>query len=153
MFTRPTPPRLTAGPFRCGLLLAAAFMAASCNGEEEAITPPADIRLEITDFRYERAGDRDRYYHIRRFIAGNTTGATITRGRVCVEQGKICIEAAVQYRIEGEGQFQQSKSYFATRLDEDRITLEYWLTDDTGTDHHLSEIVTVKNRQAVWVSQ
>lgn len=133
------------------LLLIAAILGPLSACQEDTPMEKARIQLELTEFQHQRVDDRDRYYHLRRFTALNGTGARVTKGRVCVENGAVCAEAVVEYRIEGDSVFEQQKSFFATRAEKDRVTVEYWLTDDAGFDHHLTAEIRVEDQQAIWV--
>ncbi|RED45051.1 hypothetical protein [Aestuariispira insulae] len=139
--------------YRLLLIVAVLAPLSACEEDTPTATEKALIRLELTDFQYQQTDDRDRYYHRRRFTALNGTGARVTKGRVCVENGAVCAEAVVDYRIEGDSVFEQPQSFFATRAETDRITVEYWLIDDAGFEHHLTAEIQVADQQAKWVEQ
>ena len=66
---------------------------------------------------------------------------TLTRGKVCVENGKNCVESAVRYRVEAGKVLTQPNHKVTTILNKDNITIEYWGTADNGEPVHIKRTV------------
>jgi len=109
----------------------------ACQEEEPAkqIGPgPAQLQLQLAELRYEFVEGRHKYFHKRTYTESIGTGVTLQAGKVCVERGKACLSARVNYRIDGGKNLEQPDHHVATRLDTDTITIEYWGKDDAGND-------------------
>lgn len=115
-----------------------------------AATGPAEAALEIGQLRYEWSvqDERHRYIHDRSFRESAGVGYTVERGRVCVEMGKLCVDAVVRYRVEPGTTLTQPNHHVATKLPEDRIVIEYWGTDDNGNAVALKRVMTVRGAEA-----
>ena len=107
-----------------------------------------ELALNISDFRFAIERGRNTYYHNRNYAESGGMGATLTRGKVCVENGKICVESAVQYRVEAGKTFTQPDHKVATTLDKDRITIEYWGSADNGEPVHIRRILKTSGTEA-----
>ncbi len=68
---------------------------------------------------------------------------TLQAGKVCVENGKACLSARVNYRIDATKSLEQPDHHVATRLAKDTITIEYWGKDDAGNDVSVKKTLTV----------
>ncbi|MGE4217898.1 MAG: hypothetical protein AB7G39_00520 [Alphaproteobacteria bacterium] len=114
-----------------------------------AVSGPAQAALEIGQIRYEWSpqDERHRYVHDRSFKESAGVGYTVERGRVCVELGKLCVDAVVRYRVEPGTTLTQPNHHVATKLPEDRITIEYWGTDDNGNPVTLQRVMTVRGTE------
>ena len=73
--------------------------------------------------------------------------ASLQAGKVCVEHGKACLSARVNYRIDGGKFLEQSDHLVATRLESDTITIEYWGKDDAGNDVRVLRKLTVTGKE------
>ena len=109
---------------------------------------PARLNLTLSDFVYSFEEGRHRFTHDRRFKESAGIGLFIYRGKVCVEDGTSCADACVRYRIEPGGSLTQRDHHFATPLDPDRITLQYWARDDAGHVMTLKQEIQTKGRAA-----
>ena len=67
--------------------------------------------------------------------------------KVCVERGKSCLSARVNYRIDGGKFLEQLDHLVATRLESDTITIEYWGKDDAGNDVRVLRKLTVTGKK------
>ena len=144
--------------FRAALLFGTGLLAgcddpapaAPAEKPKPAVTGPADAALEIGQIRYEWSlqDERHRYIHDRSFREAAGVGYTVERGRVCVEMGKLCVDAVVRYRVEPGATLTQPNHHVATKLPEDRITIEYWGTDDNGNAITLQRVMTVRGTEA-----
>lgn len=103
----------------------------ACNEE------PAKVTLQLREFSFERVDDLNRFTHDREFREHSGTGVTLNRGKVCIENNKTCVEAEVNYRVNAGSIFLQQGHHFATPLDQDVVTLEYWGIDDTDNPVHI----------------
>ncbi|MDA0655982.1 MAG: hypothetical protein O2912_06200 [Proteobacteria bacterium] len=131
--------------------IAVLFLTA-CEEEQPVQKPTTGIRtelaLKVSDFRYVVERERNTYYHSRNYVESGGMGATLTRGKVCVENGKICVESGVRYRVEPGKTLTQPNHKVATTLKEDRITIEYWGTADNGEPIHIRRIIKTSGRTA-----
>jgi hypothetical protein len=131
--------------------IAVLFLTA-CEEEQPVQNPTSGVRtelaLKVSDFRYVVERERNTYYHSRNYIESGGMGATLTRGKVCVEKGKICVESGVRYRVEPGKTLTQPNHKVATTLMEDRITIEYWGTADNGEPVHIRRIIKTSGRVA-----
>lgn len=93
---------------------------------------PARLGLTLDDFSYSFEEGRHRFTHNRRFKESTGIGLYIYRGKVCVNDATECADACVRYRVEPGGSLTQRGHHFATPVDPDRITLQYWARDDAG---------------------
>lgn len=127
--------------------LTAGLLLSGCNDEQDLanVSPAAgsggekaELSFVVRDFSYEFIDGRHRYTHVREFSETAGVDVTITRGRVCVEQGKTCVDALVTYKVPAGGKFVKEGHYVATRDPADNITIEYWATDSGGNTHLLS---------------
>lgn len=119
----------------------------ACNEEEpkkQIGQHPAELVLDITKFRYEFVDGLHTYFHQRKYSELIGTGVTLEAGKVCVENGKACLSARVEYRIDGGKQLEQPEHHFATRLRRDLITIEYWGKDDAGNEVRIKKTVRVE---------
>lgn len=126
-----------------GILIALA----ACNEEEPAkqIGPgPAKLALELAELRHEMVDGRHTYFHKREYTETIGTGVTLQAGKVCVENGKACLSARVNYRIDGGKNLVQPNHHVATRLAQDTITIEYWGKDDAGNDVRVDKTLMVE---------
>ena len=76
----------------------------ACQEEEPAKqigSGPAQLQLQLADLRYEFVDGRHKYFHKRKYTESIGTGVTLQAGKVCVERGKACLSARVNYRIDG----------------------------------------------------
>lgn len=127
------------------LLLLGALTA--CNEEEpvkQIGSGPAQVNFELADLRHEFVDGRHKYFHLRRYTESVGTGVTLEAGKVCVELGKACLSARVNYRINGGKSLVQPNHHVATRLKSDQITIEYWGKDDAGNDVRVSKTLLVE---------
>lgn len=138
--------------------LAALALLGACKDDTQAKTPvvtpagpSAAVSLDLADFRLEMVEGRHRYMHQRRFSETAGVAATITRGKVCVQNGTECVDALTNYALPANGEFVQPNSHFATPLPQDRITLEYWLTDANGHELTLRRVVETNGGTATVV--
>jgi|GEM_PF-6810147 len=133
----------------CAALLC--FLAA-CEDEKAAKKQGAgsrtELKLDLSSFRFTVERGRNTYYHSRNYVESGGMGATLTRGKVCVENGKICVESAVQYRVEAGKTLTQPDHKVATTLDNDHITIEYWGSADNGEPVHVRRIVKTSGTEA-----
>jgi len=97
-----------------------------------AVTKRADLRFKVEPIGYLFTDGRHRFTQNRRFTEISGVGVTLTRGRVCVNQGQECVEANVTYRINAGKELVQPNHYVATETVPDRAMVQYWGTDDNG---------------------
>lgn len=128
--------------------LTALMLLGGCKEDTEAKTPASNpsgpraiVSLDLLDFRHEVVEGRHRYVHRRVFTESAGVAGTIRRGKVCVQNGTECVDALTNYALPALGNFTQPNSHFATPLEKDRVTLQYWVTDANG--HELELKVTV----------
>ena len=95
-------------------------------------TKQADLRFKIEPIGYLFTDGRHRFTQNRRFTEMAGVGVTLTRGRVCVDQGQECVEANVTYRINAGKELLQPNHYIATLNVPDRAMVQYWGSDDNG---------------------
>lgn len=114
---------------------------------------PARVALTFEEFSYSFEEGRHRFTHNRRFKETAGIGLYIYRGKVCVEDAKSCADACVRYRIEPSGSLTQREHHFATPIDPDRITLQYWARDDAGNLFDLTREVRTSGQTATVVSE
>jgi len=140
--------------------LTALVLLGACKDDTQAKTPVATpagpsaaASLDLTDFRHEMVDGRHRYVHQRRFSEAAGVAATITRGKVCVQNGTECVDALTKYALPANGEFVQPNSHFATPLAQDRVTLEYWLTDANGHELTLKRVVETRGETATVVGK
>jgi len=117
------------------------FLAGCDEAPPPRATGKAKLTLEIVGLRHEFRDGRHRYGHLRRFIETGGVGVRITRGKVCVRQGKECADALVDYRVEAGKTLEQPNHYVATPDARDVITLEYWAEDDAGNKLTLKKTI------------
>tara|TARA_Y100000766_G_scaffold217435_2_gene189338 strand:+ start:541 stop:972 length:432 start_codon:yes stop_codon:yes gene_type:complete len=123
---------------------------ASCNEEEPAKqigSGPAQLVLALAELRYEVVDGRHTYFHKRKYTESIGTGVTLQAGKVCVENGKACLSARVNYRIDGGKDLVQPNHHVATRLAQDTITIKYWGKDDAGNDVRVDKTLTVEGEK------
>lgn len=108
---------------------------------------PARLLLEIAELRHEFVDGRHKYHHVRRYVESAGTGVTLEAGKVCVEQGKACLSARVNYRIDGASNLVQPNHHVATRLPKDDIVIEYWGRDDAGNEVRVEKRLHVEGDQ------
>lgn len=127
------------------MIIAIAGLLTLSGCDEDASTSKmvgkAELSLQLLDFTYQFTEKRHRYYHRRLFTESGGVGATIVRGKVCVQNGTDCADALVDYRIDASQTLEQKGHYVATSSDKDRITLHYWAEDDKGNKFELEKIV------------
>ncbi|MDF1751080.1 MAG: hypothetical protein P1V34_19635, partial [Alphaproteobacteria bacterium] len=109
---------------------------------------PARLSLIMDDFAYSYQEGRHRFTHDRRFKESAGIGLYIYRGKVCVEDGTSCADACVRYRIEPGSSLTQRDHHFATPVDPDRITLQYWARDDAGHVMTIKREIRTKDKTA-----
>lgn len=122
----------------------------ACQEEEPAKqigSGPAQLQLQLADLRYEFVDGRHKYFHKRKYTESIGTGVTLQAGKVCVERGKACLSARVNYRIDGGKFLEQPDHHVATRLESDTITIEYWGKDDAGNDVRVLRKLTVAGKE------
>ena len=95
-------------------------------------TKQASLSFSIEPIGYLFTEGRHRFTQNRRFTETAGVGVTLTRGRVCVDQGQECVEADVTYRINAGKELIQPNHYIATLNLPDRALVQYWGTDDNG---------------------
>ncbi|MEC8163679.1 MAG: hypothetical protein VX079_03835 [Pseudomonadota bacterium] len=125
------------------------FPLLACQEEEPAKqigSGPAQLQLQLADLRYEFVDGRHNYFHKRKYTESIGPGVTLQAGKVCVEHGKACLSARVNYRIDGGKFLEQSDHLVATRLESDTITIEYWGKDDAGNDVRVLRKLTVTGK-------
>ena len=136
--------------FKGGLLagLTALMLLGACKEETEAKAPASNpsgpraiVSLDLLEIRHEMVEGRHRYVHRRVFTESAGVASTIRRGKVCVQNGTECVDALTNYALPAMGTFIQPNSHFATPLEKDRVTLQYWIADANG--HELQVMVTV----------
>ena len=123
---------------------------AACNEEEPAKqigSGPAQLALALAELRYEVVDGRHTYFHKRKYTESIGTGVTLKAGKVCVENGKACLSARVNYRIDGGKDLVQPNHHVATRLAQDTITIKYWGKDDAGNDVRVDKTLTVEGEK------
>lgn len=108
----------------------------------------AELRLEIGNFDHSYVDGRHRYSHVRQFLETGGVGATVYRGKVCVEGGTQCADACVDYRVPANASLVQGDHHVATPRDSDRITLKYWLRDDAGHRTTLTRTIATDGESA-----
>lgn len=133
---------------RAKLVIAVLLFAAlgACKEEEpekQIGSGPANLTFEIANLRYELVEGRHTYFHSRRYAESIGTGVTLQAGKVCVELGKACLSARVNYRISGGKSLLQKDHHVATRLPQDTIVIEYWGKDDMGQDVRVTKKLNV----------
>lgn len=129
------------------LTIGTSIILSACNEEEpknQVGLRPAELVLDFTGFRHEIVDGRHTYYHKRKYSELMGTGVTLEAGKVCVENGKACLSARVDYRIDGGKKLEQANHHFATRLPQDMITIEYWGKDDAGNDLRIKKTLRVE---------
>lgn len=109
---------------------------------------PARLGLNLEDFSYSFEEGRHRYTHNRRFKESTGIGLYIYRGKVCVNDATECADACVRYRVEPGGSLTQRGHHFATPVDPDRITLQYWARDDAGNSFTILQEVRTDGEAA-----
>lgn len=103
----------------------------------------AQLELAVDPQGYLFIEGRHRFTQTRIFTETGGVGVTITKGKVCVSNGKECVEAEVAYRIDSGKELALQKHYVATETLPDDAKIEYWGVDDNGnavsvsTDLHL----------------
>ncbi len=97
-----------------------------------AASKQAELRIKIEPVGYLFTDGRHRFTQNRRFTESAGVGVTLTRGRVCVDQGQECVEANVTYRINAGKELLQPNHYIATLNVPDRAMVQYWGSDDNG---------------------
>lgn len=107
----------------------------------------ASLSLQLKNFTFEKVDNLNRFSHIREFQEHTGIGVTLTKGKVCVEDKKTCVEAVVNYRIDASSYLQQKGHHFATTRDHDIITLEYWGVDDEGNDIKVKTIIEINGEK------
>ena len=127
------------------LLLALAANIAGCDEEPRKQIDPeaANVKLELLDVQYKNIDGRHTYSHSRKYSESSGTGATLKIGKVCVEMGKTCVSARINYRINGGKSLLQTDHHVSTHLANDTITIEYWGVDDIGKDVQISKTLKV----------
>ena len=123
------------------------FALVACNEGQSAkqVGPgPAQLAFELVELRYEIVDGRHTYFHKRKYTESIGTGVTLQAGKVCTENGKACLSARVNYRIDGGTDLVQPNHHVATRLAQDTITIEYWGKDDAGNDVSVDKILLVE---------
>lgn len=128
-------------------LIASALFLVGC--EEETVTGNAKLELELLGLTYEFRDGRHTYNHDRQFTESAGVGVNIKRGKVCVRDGEECVDALVQYRIEGSQTLVQKGHHVATPSAKDTITLHYWAEDDAGNAFELHKIMKTDLESAV----
>ena len=126
------------------------FALVACNEGQSAkqIGPgPAQLAFELVELRYEIVDGRHTYFHKRKYTESIGTGVTLKAGKVCTENGKVCLSARVNYRIDGGKNLAQPNHHVATRLAQDTITIEYWGKDDAGNDVRVDKALTVESEK------
>ena len=113
------------------LLLLAACEEQETSRQQSPSTRP-ELKLDLSSFRFVVEQGRKTYYQSRNYIESGGIGVTLTRGKVCVENGKNCVESAVRYRVEAGKVLTQPNHKVTTILNKDNITIEYWGTADNG---------------------
>jgi hypothetical protein len=131
-----------------GLMLLAACDEDKPKAEKKGSGNRAEIALTLTDFRYAFENDRHTFFHSRNYVESGNVGVTFNRGKVCVEGGKICVESAVQYRIEPGATLTQPDHKVATKLEKDEITIEYWGSADNGEPVYVRRVVRTDGQTA-----
>lgn len=94
----------------------------------------AQLQLNILPQGYLFIEGRHRFTQTRVFTESAGVGVTITNGKVCVSQGKECVEADVAYRIDSGKELMLQQHYVATETLPDVATIEYWGVDDNGNE-------------------
>ena len=95
-------------------------------------TNKAALQFTVEPIGYLFTDGRHRFTQNRRFLESAGVGVTLTRGKVCVDDGQECVEADVTYRIDAGKELVQPNHYVATLKVPDRAVLQYWGTDDNG---------------------
>ena len=95
-------------------------------------TKQASLEFAVESVGYLFTDGRHRFTQNRRFTETAGVGVTLTRGRVCVDQGQECVEANVTYRIDAGKELLQPNHFVATLNVPDRALVQYWGTDDNG---------------------
>ena len=138
------------GHTKLSIAIGLSIALAACNEEESAkqIGPgPAQLELALAELRYEMVDGRHTYFHTRKYTESIGTGVTLQAGKVCAENGKACLSARVNYRIDGGKDLVQPNHHVATRLAQDTITIEYWGKDDAGNDVRVDKTLTVESEK------
>lgn len=129
-------------------LITALFMLSACNEDGKPSGPKAELSLEISDISFDVKDGRQVFNHTRTFIEKNGVDLKITRGKICVESKATCVDAFLEYEVEGNGKLVQSNHHVATRQGQDSITFEYWATDENGYKHQINQTMKVDEQSA-----
>lgn len=92
----------------------------------------AQLTMEVKPQGYLFIEGRHRFTQTRVFTETAGVGVTLTKGRVCVSQGKECVEAEVAYRVDAGKELALQRHYVATEALPDRAVIEYTGIDDNG---------------------
>lgn len=130
----------------CGLALV--FTLTACNDTEDKQSLKANLLLDILDISFSVKNDRQVFSHTRIFRETNGIDLVITRGKICVESKKTCVDAFVDYSVDGFGKLVQNNHHVATRQGEDEITFEYWAQDDNGNELKITKTLIVDGKNA-----
>ena len=101
-------------------------------GDSGVARKQAQLRFTVEPIGYLFTDGRHRFTQNRRYTESGGVGVTLTKGRVCVDQGQECVEADVTYRINAGEELMQPNYYVATQNVPDRAMIQYWGTDDNG---------------------
>ncbi|MTI11329.1 hypothetical protein [Curvivirga aplysinae] len=120
----------------------------ACNDTESKDSPKANLLLDILDISFSVKDGRQVFSHTRVFRETNGVDLVITRGKICVESKKTCVDAFLEYEVEAYGKLIQNNHHVATRQGEDEITFEYWAKDENGHEHKISKTLIVDGEKA-----
>lgn len=129
-------------------LLLALLMLNACDEDGVPSGPKANLTLEISNISFDVKDGRQVFNHTRTFIEKNGVDLKITRGKICVESKNTCVDAFLEYEVDGDGKLVQPNHHVATRQGQDIITFEYWATDENGYEHQISQTMEVNEQTA-----
>lgn len=102
------------------------------GADEARDAKEAVVTLDIEEVGYLFTEGRHRFTQTRRFAEHAGVGVTLTRGRVCVNEGSDCVEGEIKRRIEPGSELVQNDHFVATKKLPDTATVHYWGVDDNG---------------------
>lgn len=74
--------------------------------------------------------DKIKINHTRLFHETAWVGLSIYRGKICVENGKNCLDSCLDYRIEAGGILEQKNHSVTVKSNGEKVTMQYWYVDD-----------------------
>jgi len=114
-----------------------------------AVPNVASVDLVFSDKVYSWISPYHYYTHTRTFVESGGVGVTFTYGELCL-QSSGCNSAAVNYRVNANGQLVLNNQNFYTSTSPEKFTLEYNGVDDNGNSVSVQEVVDVAGTS--WIS-